>query len=214
MTPGGIVIWDFNGTLLDDVECGIKSINVLLSRRGLPTVKSQEQYRSLFRFPIIKYYESLGFDFTREDFSSVAVEWVEQYDIFSKESKIHPDALAAIEALERAGIRQVLLSATEQKMLERQVAGLGLDGRFEEVLGMDTVEAHTKLPAALRFTQKARPTRVVFVGDTLHDAEVAAEAGAECLLIACGHQSRERLMTSGLPVFDTHADAVRYIIEM
>ena len=50
MTPGGIVIWDFNGTLLDDVECGIKSINVLLSRRGLPTVKSQEQYRSLFRF--------------------------------------------------------------------------------------------------------------------------------------------------------------------
>ena len=214
MTGGKYVVWDFNGTILDDVGCGINSINVLLSRRGLPTLKTVEEYQEHFRFPIVEYYKSLGFDLEREDFSVVAVEWVEQYDRFSKDSTVHPEAVAAIEALRAHGVRQVLLSATEQTMLERQVAELGLGGLFEEVLGMDTVEAHTKLPAVLGWMERAKPDRAIFIGDTLHDADVAAEAGAQCVLVACGHQSRKTLEVAGCPVFDTHAQAVDAILKM
>ena len=57
------VIWDFNGTILDDVAAGIASVNKMLSDRSLPTIKDKEHYRKIFRFPIIEYYRSLGFDF-------------------------------------------------------------------------------------------------------------------------------------------------------
>ena len=60
------VIWDFNGTILDDVAAGIASVNKMLSDRGLPTIKDEEHYRKIFRFPIIEYYRALGFDFIGE----------------------------------------------------------------------------------------------------------------------------------------------------
>ena len=40
----------------------------------------------------------------------------------------------------------------------------------------------------------------VFIGDTLHDAEVAEEIGVDCLLVASGHQHPERLRSAGVPV--------------
>ena len=49
------VIWDFNGTLLDDVQTGIRSVNKLLLDRGLKQIDGVEHYRRIFRFPIIDY---------------------------------------------------------------------------------------------------------------------------------------------------------------
>ena len=210
---GLCVIWDFNGTVLDDVQTGIDSINALLSRRGLPTLSGVEEYHKHFHFPIIDYYAGLGFDFEKEPFSQIAPERVAEYDRLVPKAGLCRGVREAIDALARAGIKQVLLSATEQKMLERQVRGLGLDGLFSRVIGMDNIEAHTKLPAALRFMEEEKPGRAVMIGDTSHDAEVARDIGAECLLVAAGHQSRAVLERCGVPVFDTAPDAVRYILD-
>ena len=73
------IIWDFNGTILDDVDAGIVSVNKLLSDRGLPTIESKEEYRKVFRFPIIEYYRALGFDFEREPYEVLAPLWVSEY---------------------------------------------------------------------------------------------------------------------------------------
>ena len=71
------IVWDFNGTLLDDIRAGIDAVNEMLARRDLATIQSVEQYRELFCFPIIDYYAKLGFDFEKEDYYSVlAPEWV------------------------------------------------------------------------------------------------------------------------------------------
>src|SRR5262245_43055202 len=50
------VIWDWNGTLLNDVTHAIDTINFLLEPRGLPLM-SIERYREIFGFPIRRYYE-------------------------------------------------------------------------------------------------------------------------------------------------------------
>ena len=57
------VVWDFNGTLLDDLGIGIASINALLARRGMPLVESHDAYHRIFCFPIREYYRRLGFEF-------------------------------------------------------------------------------------------------------------------------------------------------------
>ena len=56
------VLWDFNGTVYDDMEACLRSVNEMLSERGLP-VLSAEAYREVFDFPVKDYYAKIGFDF-------------------------------------------------------------------------------------------------------------------------------------------------------
>ena len=72
------VIWDFNGTIVNDVEAGIKSENVLLARRGMSLIEDVDYYRSIFTFPIVDYYKKLGHDFTRDPYEKLSVEWSSQ----------------------------------------------------------------------------------------------------------------------------------------
>ena len=196
-------VWDFNGTMLDDVEAGIQAVNVLLKERGLPTVPSREAYLAVFGFPIRDYYVRLGFDFEKEPYEVVAPLWVEQYLIWVKKAKLFDDVRWAIERLSACGVRQIVLSATERKMLVSQLADLGLSACFEEVLGLDNIHAASKLALAEEWRARNSHARVLFVGDTDHDVETANAMGAECALVARGHQSAERLAALGVPVFSS-----------
>lgn len=200
------VIWDFNGTLYDDVEAGIESANRLLRAHGLKAFSSVEDYRAAFGFPIIDYYRRMGFDFEKTPYDSLAREWVPYYMEASKKSKVYVDAIPLLELFSKRCVTQILLSATEYRMLCGQVEDLKLGGYFAEILGQDNIHAHGKTEIARRWREKNRDARVLFIGDTLHDAEVAKQLGADCVLLACGHQPREKLMRAGcLAVYDTHA---------
>ena len=70
------LIWDFNGTLYDDVQAGIESANRLLASHQLPIFTSTEQYRATFGFPVVDYYVRMGFDFSKTPFDELAHEWL------------------------------------------------------------------------------------------------------------------------------------------
>ena len=72
-------LFDWNGTLLDDRGINIEIENLLLSRRGLPQLPSEVYYLKNFGFPIIDFYISLGFDFEKESYEAVAVEYAEEF---------------------------------------------------------------------------------------------------------------------------------------
>ena len=196
------VIWDFNGTLLDDVETGIRSVNTLLVERGLATVDSVEHYRRVFRFPIIDYYRSLGFDFDKEPYEVLAPKWVELYLENVKTAALYGDVIQTLEFIRSQGISQTVLSATELSMLKGQLSSLGIDGYFEEVLGLDNIHAGSKLNLAYDWRQKHSKERVLFIGDTDHDAVTASALEADCVLVCRGHQSKEHLLTTGAMVTD------------
>ena len=65
------VVWDWNGTLFDDVALCIQVMNGMLEKRGLPRLAGPKQYRQVFTFPVEEYYKALGFDFSREPFSQL-----------------------------------------------------------------------------------------------------------------------------------------------
>ena len=62
------IIWDFNGTIFDDVQIDIDSLNALLERRNLAKVKNRAEYQSGFMFPIKQWYVNRGFDLEKESF--------------------------------------------------------------------------------------------------------------------------------------------------
>ena len=197
------IIWDFNGTLLDDIRAGIDAVNDMLSRRGLATIDSVEQYRELFCFPIIDYYAKLGFDFEKEDYYTVlAPEWVALYLENYKHSTLQVGAEQTLQALENMGYRQTLLSATEIEMLKGQLKELGLDQRFAEVWGLDNIHAGGKIGTARSWREAHPNAKALFVGDSVHDWEVASAVGADCVLYCGGHQNRQTLSVCGCTVIE------------
>lgn len=205
------LIWDFNGTILDDVEIGIESANVLLGRRGLPLMGSREEYQRLFRFPIIEYYKDVGFDFEKESFDDVAVEWVNEYLARMPYATVYDGVRETIAQVREMGVPQILLSATKLEMLKKQVEDLGLLSQFSEIYGLDNIHATGKKALAERLRAKHPEGKFLFVGDTDHDLEVANAAGADCIVFAGGHQTREHLEKLGCPVIEKTSDILLYL---
>ncbi len=200
------LIWDFNGTIYDDMEAGFDSINYLLDSRGLPSLASLDDYRAHFGFPIEKYYRELGFDVDGEGFDVLAHDWLEEYLRRSRTAGLRDGVLPVMRELFRRGMPQLVLSASEINMLTRQLTALGIAGFFETILGLGDIYARSKVEVARRWRETHPQARPLFVGDTLHDAETAAEIGADCVLIAGGHQTKARLLDAGVPVVDSFAE--------
>ncbi len=182
------------------MEAGIRSVNTLLEQRGLDVIASKEYYRSIFRFPIIDYYRSLGFDFDSEPYEVLAPKWVSLYLENVKSADVFFDVRDVLEYIKASGVMQVVLSATELGMLEGQLSDLGIREYFCEVMGLDNIHAGSKLALANAWRQRNSSARVLLIGDTDHDVENAKALGADCVLVCRGHQSREYLCTLGVPV--------------
>jgi phosphoglycolate phosphatase len=195
------VIWDFNGTVLDDMQAGIDSVNVMLAERGLPTVDSVARYRELFDFPVEDYYRRLGFDFEKEDYHTVlAPMWVRLYCKRSEDAPLFPGVKELTAALRRKGVRQTILSASETGMMREQLRARGALDWFDEIVGNDSIHAYGKIGLAAAWRQAHPEAVAVVLGDTTHDYEVAAAMGADCILVAAGHHSEARLRECGVPV--------------
>lgn len=199
------IAWDFNGTILDDVQTGMEATNILLRRRGLPEIPSRAVYDRLFGFPIEDYYVRIGFDFSKETYAAVADEWAVEYRRLEVDAPLRPGVQALMEAFYQAHIPQTVLSASEKTLLHQQLSRNGLLSYFEAAVGRDDFIGDDKTANACRWAEQRRPGRVLMIGDTDHDAATAAAAGFSCVLVAGGHQGRDRLLACGCPVVEDFA---------
>ena len=201
------VIWDWNGTLLDDVDAARLVVDAMLRRRGLPGL-SRERYHELFDFPITEYYRNAGFDFERDPFPQLADEFHEGYDAAGGDMALHSGAPRALELVRARGAEQSVLSAAHQPRLEAQVELFGVRDQFVGLVGIDDHHAGSKVEHGRRWlaTLGLPPAAFVMIGDTMHDHQVANELGIDCLLIADGHQPRWRLEECDVRVVDSLAD--------
>jgi len=208
-----LVIWDWNGTLLDDTETCITSMNHMLARRGMPLL-TQERYKELFRFPVQEYYIDLGFDFNRESFELLSVEFISLYRDLQTSSELHAGAIDLLDAFRQRKIKQIILSAMERKALIRDVTARGIEGYFEEILGVDDHYANGKAGLAREYLVSTpfRADEILMLGDTLHDFEIASFLGCTCILIAQGHHPFHRLQAAGATVEKNLGDVLNLLI--
>jgi phosphoglycolate phosphatase len=198
------VIWDWNGTLLDDAWLCLEVMNRLLARHRLPALDAA-RYEALFTFPVVDYYRALGFDFEAASFEQVGTEFIDGYQAQQHECALQQGALEAFEALAKAGTTMSILSASQRSRLEAQAKHLQVAERFVRLLGLDHHYADGKLELGRGWIRElgVAPEQVLLVGDTDHDFHVASDIGVRCVLIPSGHQSRARLLASGAEVADS-----------
>ncbi|MFN2395121.1 MAG: HAD family hydrolase [Bacteroidales bacterium] len=206
------ILWDWNGTLLDDMGLCIESMNRLLKQRKLPLLCS-DRYLQVFTFPVKDYYSKLGFDFTREPFEIPAEEFIVHYTAGISHVSLFDDAVSVLEYFEKKGYRQYIISAMEHNALIQSVKERNILHLFHKIAGINDNLAFGKTTIAqqLIIREKIDVSRCIFIGDTLHDAEVARDINVKSLLISRGHQHHERLKKTGNPVLNSLSDIISFL---
>lgn len=203
------VIWDWNGTLFNDVELCADIMNNLLMRSNLGTI-TVEKYREVFTFPVIKYYEALGHNVGSENWEKISHEFIDEYEERKFEQTLYQDSKHVLDKIDKMGISQSVLSAYSQHTLEKLIEHFGLSKYFIRLVGLDNIYAASKLENGIKWMKELGYSKgeVLLVGDTIHDCEVANEIGADPVLLSVGHQSKEKLATCDVLMIDSLSELI------
>jgi phosphoglycolate phosphatase-like HAD superfamily hydrolase len=202
------LVWDWNGTLLDDLTLVVTATNAsLLTAGGGPT--TPQAHRREFRRPIIEYYRHvLGRPVDEEEFVQLDKIFHEAYTDGLSACALAADATDALRSWSGT---QSLLSMWFHTELVPTVDRYGLTPYFARVDGLRAVTGGghkaPHLVAHLAALGLAGAD-CVLVGDSVDDAHAAAAVGARCVLYAGGFTDPDRLRGCGVPVVDTLAEAV------
>lgn len=198
------VIWDWNGTLMNDVDLCVELINQLLEPRGLKTL-TREDYRDIFTVPVRDYYAKVGFDFSTESFEYLGKLWIDEYEKRKFECGLYDGITNILERINKLGIGQSILSAYAQPTLDLMVEHYDIKKYFTHVVGLDNIYAAGKIHLGIDLMKRLGngEGETLIIGDMIHDFEVAQEIGADCILLASGHQSYERLANTGAKVVES-----------
>ncbi len=187
------IIWDFNGTIINDVDLAVDILNSLYKIHHIDKCVGKKEYKEIFDFPVIDYYRNAGFDLNEQTFQCISKEYIALYKEGFKHVKVSDDVITLLKKYQLKGYKNVIISASQHDMLVEQINSLGLNEYFDEIVGIDDIYATSKVDIAKRWASK-HTGPFVFIGDTAHDYEVAKEIGATCYLLSDGHFSQDRLL--------------------
>lgn len=211
-----LILWDWNGTLLDDIDLCVELLNDMLKNHGYPNRYDIEGYRRIFHFPIIDYYKDAGFDFSKHSFQKLAQCYIDRYEPESQGCSLMPGAMEALELVKSSGAEQTVLSASNKGLLISQIKDRGIFDFFQSILGLEDHYAATKVELGLNYMKGEHidKQRACMIGDSVHDFEVAKALGVHCVLYAKGHQHRDFLDETGAPIAQSLVEAVRLALDI
>lgn len=212
MNPQPVILWDWNGTLLNDVDCCVKAMNLLLKDRKLPLL-TNTTYREVFDFPVRDYYEKIGFNFQQEDFEVPAHQFMDHYNELVLDVTIFAEATPLLHKLQQKGYRQFILSAMEQGLLDKLTERASIRSYFEGIHGINNHLAAGKLEIAQTLFNSLNTSteNCLLIGDSLHDAEVAEALNIPVLLFGQGHFNLKRLQKSGKAIANDYQEIDAFI---
>lgn len=204
------IIWDWNGTLLNDLEICILAMNHLLQERTIPLL-TEIRYKDIFCFPVRNYYEKIGFDFRKESFEKVGLEFMDRYRKIVNRATLTKNAQYVLSQLQKTGVRQYVLSAMRQELLQQMLIDYGIIRYFDAVYGTKDDYGSGKIESGycLLSELQLEKNQTVIIGDTLHDAEVADIMNVSCVLFSGGHQNERQLQKANKTII---SDLMQLII--
>ena len=199
-----LLIWDFNGTILNDGLLLVEVNNKMNRERGIPEI-TYDYYRKHFGHPPKPFYEELGYDFEKEDYGEISRLFLDEYELRQQEAELMPHVIEILTWAKEQNIPQIILSAHKQDMLERHLQRLGIMEFFSHISGESSHIIGGKVERAKALAEAGLFdfSRAVLIGDTDHDFHAANAMGASCILCSAGHQSVERLMATDATVIES-----------
>ncbi len=206
------IIWDWNGTIVDDTALCLSILNAQLVKCGMSQL-SLEEYRGSFIFPLSAFYQKIGLALSADDFRKQNISFLMEYKLRRNECCLHQGVAEVLDGFIRAGGAHSVLSAYVTEHLTEMVSQYGIADKFRLIQGLDHTDADSKIDKGHELLKQLelKPSRTMLVGDSTHDFEVARALGVQCFLVAKGHQSREALSECQAVLLDDHKEILSYL---
>lgn len=196
------IIWDWNGTILNDAPVAFEATNILLERYGYPTI-TLEYYRDNVDTPIVNFYSKI-FDFNRHNMEMLDDEWGVLYNKLSEKIDLHTGVEEILRLFADKNLNQIILSAFKTNEITKYARKFSIEHYFDDILGTQNIVMESKTVRGRRYMQEHgfAPKQTLYIGDTVHDYNTARDLGVDCILFSGGQQSPKLLKQCGVPVFD------------
>jgi phosphoglycolate phosphatase-like HAD superfamily hydrolase len=212
------IVWDWNGTLFDDLDVVVFSVNQALARFGARPI-DLNGYRSHYTRPVKMFYDRLlGRDMTENEWRQIDRVFHDAYRHAIQQARLTADAGTALEIVASGGHTQSLLSMFPHADLVPLVEKLGITRYFDRIDGLaDGSPGAPKVTYLERHLRRLiggeDPASVTVIGDTPDDAIAAAEVGARPILYDGGSHHRSDLDALGVPVVSSLVAAVELALD-
>ena len=179
------IIFDWSGTLVDDLAAVWTSTNFTIEKSGFPAI-TLEQFRADFSIPYDLFYERV----TPGVSMDLLEKWyMESYRIEQKKIKPLYYAYEFFDYCKAHKLKTLLLSTIHPDHYKVQSELIRLDFDIEYVRVMDK---RRKILDILRENQLSAE-ETIFIGDMQHDVETAKLGGIGSCAVLTGYNKREQL---------------------
>lgn len=183
--PIELLLWDYNGTLTDDLSRITKAVNIFLDRFGIAPAKNEEV--ACYDGNISKFYQARNINLPMNEISSAV------FEIYSKLNDPIPLRQYAIESLESIEQAQILVTKHPTSLIEREIDELSLRKYFLKIYSGANNKAHLFRQICQDMNLKLQNS--IVIGDMIGDINDAKLAGNRTIGIS-GYHPREILLKS------------------
>lgn len=204
------IIWDWNGTLIDDAWLCANIMSELLSKYGLSEI-NKKQYTEIFEFPISTFYHKLGFK--EQFFDTISQEFTNTYNDRKNQLKLHDNTKQIFQLLINNNIDSSILSASRQDILNESITHFKLNFFLKNIIGVQNNLAEGKDLKGLELINKLNIDikKILVIGDTQYDYFLSKKLGCHCVLMNHGHNAHNRISHFGVPVFNSLLELYDYL---
>ena len=181
------LIFDWSGTLVDDLGPVIEATNAVLGKYDLPPF-DREGFRRRFRLPYREFYMEILPHVPLEELES---HFRPAFDAAAAPVTILPHAREKLEWCAALGIRTFVLTSMDSDAFERQLDEFGLRGLFEATYS-GVLDKREMIHRILE-NHRLDPAETAMVGDMTHDVETARHGGISSVAVLTGYNHPEIL---------------------
>ena len=184
------IIFDWSGTLVDDLGPVVDATNKVLNHYGkLPLTR--EQFCASFCLPFIDFYKEFLPGVPMSDLEELYADFFDESD---ESVKVLPGAVEFLNSCKESGSRIFLLSSIKDDHFKKQSKHLNLGDYFERVY---TEALDKRIWIKTLITDCCLDIKeTVFVGDMRHDIDAGRSAGLFTVAVLGGYNSEEMLQES------------------
>ena len=206
------IIWDWNGTIINDAYLFVDIMNQTLTKYNLKNITIND-YKANFCFPIKTYWKNLGFNFDDSTFNKMNFEFIQLYKEHMKKPVLQNQIIDVLEYAKKQSINQFILSASEHIMLNQLAQYYQINNYFKDIVGVDNLNAYGKEKLGINLVKKHNIDidKTILIGDTEYDSTVAKSIGCQAILVSFGHINNKRLHKTGDMIIDSYADLIKLL---
>lgn len=211
MKKYSIVIWDFNGTIIDDVNASLGAVNDMLTLRNQATIDIDRYYKEI-DIPIWKFYERVFLPDTITPEEAIT-EYDKGYEKHLAPSPLMEGVVDMLEYFKSKGKVQIVVSASNVDKVSARLKALCILSYFDDVLGHSDFNTGDKTCLAQEYFMKNNLSffDAVIIGDSVFDYRLAEEVGCDCILTTKGHQSRREFSATDAQIIDSLYELRKFI---